>query len=535
MRFLVVTLLLVMTNGCLHHQLRKNTVEQAHTVEDVHTQQVLDNLAKFTANPAAMPHFSWPNAGSTSVNDAVNGGANFNVNPTRIAGWAFNFGGARAATGSYTTTPINDPRKLELMRCAYQRAISSCCCGRESASCPNCEKSLNRFYLGSETVSKVPQTIEGNVVYTATVVLPQETGGDIVYETATVYEIRNDRNELTYTLLDIDPGKEVQIVHSADEVKTVSGDVQKLDVRMYRVAGTHKGKSIYQILSPVIRGDHTLPPPASHKEPFVYLPDGKKSSRLMQNVFVDGTVGHYTEASGIATAECLSGPCWFKVGEKCDVPRNSPCCLVGEYCGTFIWVPQCGRDQLTKLTLTILDIALNDPPTPRAKEVVAYLNTDKKPVTKAEAAYKVTALIPFSSSVETLHPSAPSEATLTSAKSRQEQAIREIQNAIRAQNMQKTFNLDDEKLGSMSGFGNMLLMDSKSNGQLLSDIETKIPALAPSVAQFKETQIEIKSDKASNRIEAERRAIEYLPSTRSGVPNAGFLQFQQNLNTLSPR
>ena len=43
----VVALLLPVVAGCTHQQLRFNTVSQARTVADVHTQQVLDNLAKF--------------------------------------------------------------------------------------------------------------------------------------------------------------------------------------------------------------------------------------------------------------------------------------------------------------------------------------------------------------------------------------------------------------------------------------------------------------------------------------------------------
>ena len=42
---------------------------------------------------------------------------------------------------------------------------------------------------------------------------------------------------------------------------------------------------------------------------------------------------------------------------------------VGEYCGCYVWVLPEGQDQLTKLTLAILDYALHEPPVKRTKQV----------------------------------------------------------------------------------------------------------------------------------------------------------------------
>jgi hypothetical protein len=66
---------------------------------------------------------------------------------------------------------------------------------------------------------------------------------------------------------------------------------------------------------------------------------------------------------GIVTPYCLDfGYCWFCCGHK--LPKNCHCQLVGHYCNTYVWVPDEGRDQLTKLTLLIQDIAFYDPPAP---------------------------------------------------------------------------------------------------------------------------------------------------------------------------
>ena len=42
--------------------------------------------------------------------------------------------------------------------------------------------------------------------------------------------------------------------------------------------------------------------------------------------------------------------------------KDCSCIAVGEYCGCYVWVLPEGQDQLTKLTLAILDYAMHEPP-----------------------------------------------------------------------------------------------------------------------------------------------------------------------------
>jgi hypothetical protein len=68
---------------------------------------------------------------------------------------------------------------------------------------------------------------------------------------------------------------------------------------------------------------------------------------------------------GMITPNCIpTDHCWFCWGCKKDVPKDCTCLPVGHYCDTYVWVPMEGRDELSKLTLLILDIAYYDPPTP---------------------------------------------------------------------------------------------------------------------------------------------------------------------------
>lgn len=261
----MLLLVLAVVTGCTHRQLRQNTIHVAASINEIHQQQVLDNLAMFVANPYALPHFSLPGSGTSQVNDVARLDTPFGLGrftPASVFGLAtlgINPSVSRTAQESWGVAPVNDPRKLELMRCAYQRAVAQCGLGVESGECPDCQRLWNKFYTG-------------------------------------------------------------------DQDKPVE-----------------------------------------------------------------------TEKLGIVTGECLYSGCWFRVGCSKCVPRHAKCAPVGEYCGLYVWVPESGRDEFTKLTLTILDIAFNSPPaTVRAlKEVTYYLDNDGKPVIEFEATHKITASIPL--------------------------------------------------------------------------------------------------------------------------------------------
>ena len=87
-----------------------------------------------------------------------------------------------------------------------------------------------------------------------------------------------------------------------------------------------------------------------------------KNCLSIRTCYVDATIPEITRRKGIVTSACV-GSCWFKQGDKKPSIRTGSCCQVGHYCGHYVWVPECHRDELSKLTLVILDIALNDPPT----------------------------------------------------------------------------------------------------------------------------------------------------------------------------
>ena len=158
-RLLVVCCVLCTASGCIMHmngKLRHNSVHQASSVRDMQQQQVLDNLAMFMCYYNAMPYFSYPNQSGAQVSDQANiggsaSGGRPNSQPISVLPQLHSACPAllqRSQQEAYTVTPVNDPRKLELMRCAYQLAIRNCGCGAVSGDCPDCQTRFKVFYTG---------------------------------------------------------------------------------------------------------------------------------------------------------------------------------------------------------------------------------------------------------------------------------------------------------------------------------------------------------------------------------------------------
>jgi len=268
-RYLLLGCILCAVPGCTSMALRRDSVGEARAVVDMQTQQVLNNLAMFCCNPNAMPYFSFPNATSTTVADTGSASAGpsfgFGASSPVLSGVGLSFLFSRAATEGFTVTPITDPRKLELMRGAYQTAIASCGRGAVSTTCPDCQTRFNMFYTG-------------------------------------------------------DP----------------NGDIR-------------------------------------------------------------------ANANGIVTSECLkSDRRWFHVGCKKCLPKHCECLPMGQYCDVYVWVCPDGRDQLTKLTLAILDYAYNNPPQQLTKTVTYYIDAYGLPTTQSASVGTVAATIGISERPESL-------------------------------------------------------------------------------------------------------------------------------------
>jgi hypothetical protein len=235
----------------------------------VYEQQVLDNIAKFVHDYHSLPEFGLLKDGLSNLTDTAEGNGSLSFVRDGFANGGFGGRLSRARQQNWQLVPVNDPQRLALMRCAFQKAVAGCGHGDPSCICPDCDGLFNKFYSGSTA--------------------PR------------------------------DPSK---------------------------------------------------------------LPGG-------------------ASAPAHVTADCIGHQCWFCVGGKHDVPKE-PCVRVGHHCGVYIWVPKSGTNELTKLTLVILDFALNSPPAGRKKLVKLYLDKNGNAATNLLHQAEVIVEIPMEDSIKSV-------------------------------------------------------------------------------------------------------------------------------------
>ena len=112
---------LACATGCTTGRLRQRTVNQGGTLPELQYQQVLDNLALFTVNPAALPWHVNLREGTSQVTDSISGGALVDLGPP--AATQPQIFGSRTAVAQWGMSPVIDTIELRLLRVAYRRAI----------------------------------------------------------------------------------------------------------------------------------------------------------------------------------------------------------------------------------------------------------------------------------------------------------------------------------------------------------------------------------------------------------------------------
>lgn len=275
MHRLILGFTLSLVVGCQHTHLRHNTVSQSRTLSDIYEQQVLDNLARTVHDAHAIPFFAYPKDGTTSINDQLN----FSASPLRNIEHVLGVTGGRSGLEQWGLTPVSDPDKLLLMKCAYQRAVY----GAPLDGCDECCVKEKAFEGKPDVVRTV-------------------------FNMKTGVAVCNPKTGQPYNVYDGVSGLEY-----LDE----NGDIHSVDA------------------------------------------SGKVT---IQKHDCNGTCG----------TTCG----WLKYGKRCDMPKD--CCnLVGFHCGTYVWVDKCHRQHLTRLTLKILDYAVNDTPTRAGLKKTVKLNIDR--------------------------------------------------------------------------------------------------------------------------------------------------------------
>ena len=114
---------LVGSSGCIAKRLGQRVMNQANTLPELHYRQVLNNLALFADNPAALPWQVNFREGTTQVTDSGSGGAAVDLGPP--AETLPQIFGSRTIVAQWGMTPVIDASELRLLRVAYRRALGS--------------------------------------------------------------------------------------------------------------------------------------------------------------------------------------------------------------------------------------------------------------------------------------------------------------------------------------------------------------------------------------------------------------------------
>ncbi len=142
-------------NGCSTHRvLRQHTVAANITVSDIYYQQILNNVACFATNPAAMPSISMVTAGTVNVEDQQGASINPTYSPTLtrlsqgggalpILSLLFGVTATRSVTENWSTAPVTDSDNIRRLRCAFQVIV-----GAGTAECDQCQDRLKGFFVG---------------------------------------------------------------------------------------------------------------------------------------------------------------------------------------------------------------------------------------------------------------------------------------------------------------------------------------------------------------------------------------------------
>jgi hypothetical protein len=117
---------LLVLSGCNAQQLRFTTMRLSETVPDLQERQVIDNLARIAANPAALPYYTVINGGTTSINDTGSGGLfALTVQHRVFPSATLDATASRSITGNWTLNPMINPDRLRAMRAAYHIALGA--------------------------------------------------------------------------------------------------------------------------------------------------------------------------------------------------------------------------------------------------------------------------------------------------------------------------------------------------------------------------------------------------------------------------
>jgi hypothetical protein len=128
---LLLLLVSLMLAGCQHFVTQKRSNELISVIPNLYYQQVIDNVAMISADPAGLPFFGLPtqstDTNTRQMNAAYTPGWDFITNSARVFGYLFDkqqstIGGQMMNAEAFQLQPLSDPDKLTLIQIALRIA-----------------------------------------------------------------------------------------------------------------------------------------------------------------------------------------------------------------------------------------------------------------------------------------------------------------------------------------------------------------------------------------------------------------------------
>jgi len=104
----------------------------------------------------------------------------------------------------------------------------------------------------------------------------------------------------------------------------------------------------------------------------------------------------FSRKKGRTTPACFVSTQWLCCSDS--RPKTCDCVKYGHYCGKYVWIAPGGQNELSKLTMVILDYAFTPQgtkPSGETKEVTWYFDANGLAVERGSAVQEIKAIVPF--------------------------------------------------------------------------------------------------------------------------------------------
>jgi hypothetical protein len=301
----------ILFSGCTASRLRDSTIRQARTLTDLQYQQVLDNVAAFTANPDILPwHVNLKN-GVSQVQDTGQASLNFFLQGQSMP--QVNLNGSRSIVEQWSNVPLTDDTMLKLLQAAYQNAVG-----------------IPHFLSQEEA---------------------DELAHDLSYQTGTNADISIDRYTLDNLLSSL-PASAPSSPSSRPK-DTIPPSGPKDTIPPSGLEDTIRKK----LLNAYAEREGDI---SQTMDDHIISQTGMKDGRFRPDKdFASGLVREVVRQVNDVQKELISiaelGTDWYGRGSRKDVPHNAT--YVAHFGDHYVWVLESNLGELSRLTLSVLHIA----------------------------------------------------------------------------------------------------------------------------------------------------------------------------------